>query len=74
MHFPDARLEYEDADRQVRHEDIEVVTEHYRGAHAAGTVRSGFRTYRIGLTVRTSGRGGGGGRPPNPRLVEELLG
>ncbi len=74
VHFPDARLEYEDADRQVRHEDIEVVTEHYRGAHAAGAVRSGFRTYGIGLTVRTSGRSGGGGRPPNPRLAEELLG
>lgn len=74
VHFPDARLEYEDADRQVRHEDVEVVTGHYRGAHAASTVRSGFRTYGIGLTVRTGGRSGGGGRPPNPRLAEEFLG
>jgi hypothetical protein len=39
VHFPDARIEYEDPDRHIRHEDIEVVTEHYRGAHAAGTVR-----------------------------------
>jgi hypothetical protein len=47
VHFPDARLEYEDHDRQVRHEDIEVVTPHYRGAHAGGTVRSGFRTFVV---------------------------
>ena len=42
VHFPDARIEYEDQDRHVRHEDIEVVTAHYRGAHAAGMARSGF--------------------------------
>ena len=74
VHFPDARIEYEDQDRHVRHEDIEVVTAHYRGAHAAGMARSGFTRYRIGLAIRVSGGRGGGGRPPNPRSAEELLG
>ena len=74
VHFPDARIEYEDQDRHVRHEDIEVVTAHYRGAHAAGMARSGFSRYRIGLAIRASGGRGGGGRPPNPRSAEELLG
>lgn len=75
VHFPDARIEYEDAERHVRHEDIEVVTAHYRGAHAAGMARSGFSRYRVGLAIRTSGGGrSGGGRPPNPRSAEELLG
>ena len=45
VHFPDARIEYEDVARDPRHEDIEVVTPHYRGAHAAGAARSGFRRY-----------------------------
>ena len=72
VHFPDARLEYKDADRRVRHEDIEVVTEHYRGAHAASAARSGFTRYRIGLGVRASGGRGGGSRPP--RWAEEFLG
>ena len=36
VHFPDARVEYDDRDGRARHEDIEVVTEHYRGAHAGG--------------------------------------
>jgi hypothetical protein len=74
VHFPVARLEYEDAQRQDRHEDIEIVTARYRGAHAASAVRAGFRTYRVGLGVRTAGRGGGGGRRVDPRLAEEFLG
>src|SRR5437867_285616 len=34
VHFPDLRIEYEVAGR-LEHEDIEVVTANYRGAHAA---------------------------------------
>jgi len=34
VRFPDFRIEYELA-RRDRHEEVEVVTEHYRGAHAA---------------------------------------
>jgi DNA-binding MarR family transcriptional regulator len=72
VHFPDARIEYEDALRDLRHEDIEVVTPHYRGAHAATAARSGLRRYGAGL-----GGGGGAGRSGRARrggLADELLG
>ena len=73
VHFPDARIEYENAASDPRHEDIEVVTPHYRGAHAAGAARSGFRRYGAGF----AGRGGGGGQGSRARrggLADELLG
>ena len=67
VHFPDFRIEYE-LDGRDRHEDIEVVTEHYRGDHAANVARCGFTCY---------GRGGGsrrsGGRGFDPRVAEEVL-
>jgi hypothetical protein len=71
VHFPDARIEYEDRDGRSRHEDLEVVTGHYRGAHASAAARSGFTRYRsLGCTVG----GRSGRRTPDPRLAEELLG
>ena len=66
VHFPDARIEYRDIDGDVRHLDIEVTTEHYRGAHGAATGRSGFSIY-------TSGDGSRGARLANPRTAEEFL-
>lgn len=65
VHFPDFRIEYELHGRE-QHEDIEVITEHYRGAHAASVARAGFRCY---------GRGGGGRGGPSldPRLAEDFL-
>jgi len=64
VHFPDFRIEYELHGRE-QHEDVEVVTEHYRGAHAASIARSGFRCY---------GRGGGrGGHSIDPRLAEDFV-
>jgi DNA-binding MarR family transcriptional regulator len=51
VHFPDARIEYEVVDGDIRHRDIEVTTEHYRGGHASSATRSGFSIHR-------SGRGG----------------
>lgn len=42
VHFPDVRIEYEDANGDIRFEDIEVVREHYRGAHGASAARCGF--------------------------------
>lgn len=67
VHFPDLRIEYELHGRD-RHEDVEVVTEHYRGAHAASVARAGFRCY---------GRGGGsgrsGGRGFDPRVAEDFI-
>jgi len=67
VHFPDVRLEYELHGRE-HHQDLEVVTEHYRGAHAASVARSGFRCY--GCVAATGRRGG---RGLNPRLAEDLL-
>ena len=73
VQFPDARIEYDGRDGRRSVEDIEVVTPHYRGAHAAAKARSGFTRYRAcgarlgGL--RTTGRSG---RSIDPRLAEEL--
>jgi hypothetical protein len=69
VRFPDARLEYEDADGRSRHEDLEVVTAHYRGAHAASAAKSGFTCY-LGVGASVGGRGGGG---RHPRGMEEFL-
>ena len=72
VHLPDARIEYEDRDGWPRREDIEVVTQHYRGAHAGAAAKSGFSCYRaIGGMV--GGRGGGGRRTAHPRIAEDLL-
>jgi hypothetical protein len=74
VQFPDARVEYERADGRLDVRDLEVVTPHYRGAHAAAKARSGFSAH--GATgARISGRnqGGRGGRGPDPRIAEELV-
>lgn len=65
-HFPDLRIEYEEPGGLRRHEDVEVLTVHYRGSHASAASRSGFSCYGAG-TARTGGRG------PNPDLASELL-
>jgi hypothetical protein len=55
-------------DGREHHQDVELFTEHYRGAHAASHVRTGFRIYVVGS------RGGGGGRSgPHPHGMEEFL-
>jgi len=64
VHFPDSRIEYV-LDGRDRHQDVEIVTEHYRGAHAASVARAGFRCYGSG--------GRGGGRGFDPRVAEKLL-
>ena len=66
VHFPDFRIEYEEADGRLHREDAEVLTVHYRGAHAAAAARSGFSCYG-GATARTGGRG------PDPDLASELI-
>ncbi len=71
VRFPDARIEYDDRDGLWRHEDLEVVTPHYRGAHAGAAKSSGFTCYlSVGCSV---GGRGGGGRRAHPRIVEELI-
>jgi hypothetical protein len=67
VQFPDVRIEY-DVDGRDCTLDVEVMTPHYRGAHAAAKSGSGFALY-------WSGRGGGGGRSGGrtPSVIEELL-
>jgi hypothetical protein len=68
VQFPDVRLEYEWPDGRRDVEDVEVLTPHYRGAHAAAKGHSGFTGYRIG--------GGGsraGGSPFDPDVASEFL-
>ena len=67
VHFPDLRIEYEERDGRRDHDDIEVTTEHYRGAHGASVRKSGFSCYRGG-GLRVGGGGGGnrGGAPFDP--------
>ena len=62
MHFPDYRIEYE-IDGREHHEDVELFTPHYRGAHAASHGRTGFRVYVVGS-------GGGGRAGLRPRGME----
>lgn len=64
VHFPDVRIEYEDANGDVRYEDIEVVTEHYRGAHGASAARCGF-------SMHVSRRAGGGAF--DPQVAEDFV-
>jgi hypothetical protein len=65
VQFPDARVEY-DIDGRDQHLDLEVVTPHYRGAHAAAKAGSGFCLYFTGQSHPRSG-----GR--TPRHMEEFL-
>ena len=73
VHFPDVRIEYRDRDGDGRHEDVEVVTEHYRGAHGASVARSGFSCYRGSSLRICGGRSGGGGGRDRGGLAEEVL-
>jgi hypothetical protein len=66
VHFPDYRIEYELDGREL-HQDVELFTLHYRGAHAAGHAQTGFRIYVV------ASRGGGGRSGPRPRGMEEFL-
>ena len=65
VHFPDLRIEYELDGREL-HVDVEVVTDNYRGSHAASRARSGFSCYGSG-----GGRSGGG--RTGAGLAEEFL-
>jgi DNA-binding MarR family transcriptional regulator len=75
VQFPDLRIEYEWPDGRHEIENIEVLTPHYRGAHAAAKARSGFTCYRGGgaRVGGRSGHSGSGGRPFDPDLADEFL-
>jgi hypothetical protein len=66
VHFPDARIGYEDSDGRWDHVDVEVVTVHYRGAHGAAAARSGFSCFG-GSSARAGGTAHPGG------LAEEFV-
>ncbi len=73
VHFPDVRIEYEEADGRHDHDDLEVTTEHYRGGHAASVAQSGFSCYR-GTSLRIGGSGASrGGAGHHGGLAEEML-
>jgi len=67
VQFPDVRIEY-DIDGHDHTLDVEVMTPHYRGAHAAAKSGSGFTLY---FSTRSGGGGRSGGRTPS--IIEELL-
>jgi DNA-binding MarR family transcriptional regulator len=64
VHFPDVRIEYQDVNGDIRWEDLEVTTEHYRGAHGAAAARTGF-------SIHAGGRNGGSAAF-DPRAAEEF--
>lgn len=43
--LPDLRIEYEDKSGERAHVDLELATEHYRGAHLRGKAEAGFKIY-----------------------------
>jgi hypothetical protein len=72
VHFPDLRIEYEELDGRRDHENVEVLTVHYRGAHGAAAARSGFTSFS-GFSARIGGHSGGGrGGGRNGGLAEEF--
>lgn len=74
VQFPDIRLECERQDGSREVEDIEVITPHYRGAHAAAKVSAGFTRYgAVGARFGGSSGSGRGGRGRDVRLAEEML-
>ncbi|HUQ89561.1 MAG TPA: hypothetical protein VM096_18510 [Vicinamibacterales bacterium] len=76
VHFPDFRIQYRDVDGHEHHKDVEVTTEHYRGAHGAAVARTGFSCHRrSSARIRGAGGGGGsrGGNHGQRGLAEELL-
>ena len=73
VQFPDARIEYELPDARTRYEDVEVLTPHYRGAHAAASPAPASRATAAGeressafVPARVGGGGRRGGRGTNP--------
>lgn len=74
VQLPDVRIEYDTRDGRREIEDVEVMTPHYRGAHAAAKVRAGFTRYAA-MGARLSGSSGArrSGRAPEARFAEEML-
>ena len=43
--LPDLRIEYQSTEGELAKVDLELATEHYHGAHAAGKLKAGFKVY-----------------------------
>jgi len=48
--LPDLRIEYIDENGERHHQDLEIVSRHYHGAHLAGKSAAGFSMVRAGGT------------------------
>jgi hypothetical protein len=73
VQFPDVQIQYERSDGRRGAENVEVMTWHYRGAHASGKASAGFTRFR-GHSMRVGGSKGRAGRGPfDPHSAEELL-
>lgn len=74
VQFPDLRIECEGRDGRREIEDVEIMTPHYRGAHARAKAQAGFVRYRaVGARLGGASRGRRGGRGEDVRLAEEML-
>jgi hypothetical protein len=72
VQFPDCQIEYRDIDGREGHWNVEVTTDHYRGAHGAAVASSGYSCHR-GSSARIGGRSGGsGGGSEEGGLAEEI--
>jgi hypothetical protein len=72
LELPDLRIEYESPDGDLRHRDVELVTEHYSRAQLAGKSRAGFSMYRAAGATLRSGSARTGGTPIDPHYLEWL--
>lgn len=52
--LPDLRIEYENADGERRHLDLELATEHYTRGQMSAKARAGFKMYGVVSTSRGS--------------------
>lgn len=72
--YPDAQIEYRDADNRLGRANVEMATEHYRGGSLAGKAAAGFRVYatsgRAASAVRRMLSIGGGGSRRGGRAYE----
>lgn len=74
VQFPDLRLECERPDGEREVHDVEVMTPHYRGAHAAAKVSAGFHRYSaVGARLTGSSGSARSGRGRTGGLAEEML-
>ena len=82
IHYPDARIEYEDSQGSAGRVDVEVASDNYRANSIAAKASAGFKMYASGpkavsrvssaLGLKDPGRGGGGGGGARDQELFEL--